>query len=358
MADRYDREYDRDPSLWRERDEQGQRGQRGRPEWDEEGGWAQDRSQENRGEFGGSTRRGWGQNRGYDQDQERFAGRGGQQGQRGGRWYGSEQDEFGQGRSYQGGQQQYGQGRRMGDQGQTQGRQQWGRGSQMGQGSQGMDYNSGFGRGGQNWQGRGGQGRGYGQGQEGWQGQRSGQPWGQRGQQQWGQGGQQQGWQGQGQDWMQDDDTQMEYYDTPVTYTYTEFWLIPGPFSGVGPENYTRSPERLREDVIQRLTQHGHINAANINVEVNDKCEVTLTGQVDDRQAKRLAEDVAESVWGVNDVHNQIRVKGRDKQQSGQAASQMQGDGQSGKQDMQSQPGQQGQSQSATRGQTGTRSKS
>ena len=37
--------------------------------------------------------------------------------------------------------------------------------------------------------------------------------------------------------------------------------------------------------------------------------EVTLTGTVDDRQAKRLAEDIAESVSGVREVHNQIRVQ-------------------------------------------------
>ena len=36
--------------------------------------------------------------------------------------------------------------------------------------------------------------------------------------------------------------------------------------------------------------------------------EVTLTGSVPDRHAKRLAEDLAEDVWGVRDVQNQIRV--------------------------------------------------
>jgi hypothetical protein len=327
MADRYDREYDRDRSLWRDREDEERR------DWEDEG--AQDRNQENWGEFGGSTRRGWGQNRGEFRP-EGYAGRGGPTGQRGGRWYGGEQDEYGQGRGYRGG--------RMGSQGHGyyQGRQQWGRGSQMGQAGQGRDYESGFGRGGQNWQGRGtGQGS-YGQDR---QSQRYGQ--------QWGQGSQQPGWQGSrygqagyGQDWMEDD-AEMQYYDTPVTYTYTEFWLVPGPYSGIGPDNYTRSSERLREDIIQRLTQHGEINAANINVEVNDNCEVTLTGEVDNRQAKRMAEDVAESVWGVNDIHNQIRVRGKDKQSRGSQQG-GQGDGQQG----------QTQSATATRGQTGTRTKS
>ena len=36
--------------------------------------------------------------------------------------------------------------------------------------------------------------------------------------------------------------------------------------------------------------------------------EVTIVGTVTDRQAKRLAEDIAESVSGVREVHNQVRV--------------------------------------------------
>lgn len=35
---------------------------------------------------------------------------------------------------------------------------------------------------------------------------------------------------------------------------------------------------------------------------------VTLTGTVDDRNAKRMAEDVAESVSGVQEVQNQLKV--------------------------------------------------
>jgi osmotically-inducible protein OsmY len=34
-----------------------------------------------------------------------------------------------------------------------------------------------------------------------------------------------------------------------------------------------------------------------------------LTGVVDERRAKRLAEDIAASVSGVRDVHNRLRVQ-------------------------------------------------
>jgi BON domain len=37
--------------------------------------------------------------------------------------------------------------------------------------------------------------------------------------------------------------------------------------------------------------------------------EVTISGMVVERLSKRLAEDVAEGVMGVKQVHNQIRVQ-------------------------------------------------
>lgn len=105
-----------------------------------------------------------------------------------------------------------------------------------------------------------------------------------------------------------DYDYDFEDYEEPGMWTYEEVWIIPGPFSGIGPEGYQRSDDRIREDINERLTQHGRLNARNIQVDVNN-CEVTLKGNVDSRQAKRMAENVAESVSGVKDVHNQLRVQ-------------------------------------------------
>jgi hypothetical protein len=82
-----------------------------------------------------------------------------------------------------------------------------------------------------------------------------------------------------------------------------------GRFTGRGPKGYTRSDDRIREDVSDRLEQHGEIDASEIEVRVASG-EVTLTGTVDDRRAKRLAEDIIESCPGVKQVHNQIRVQG------------------------------------------------
>lgn len=118
-------------------------------------------------------------------------------------------------------------------------------------------------------------------------------------------------------------------YGTP-DWSYTEVWLIPGPHTGRGPRGYQRSDERIQEDINERLTQHGQINAQDINVNVQQG-EVTLTGHVDNRQAKRMAEDIADNVSGVKDVHNQLRVRRGQNIQSGQQGqnqSSQQGQGQ------------------------------
>ena len=91
-------------------------------------------------------------------------------------------------------------------------------------------------------------------------------------------------------DYDSDFDTEFDYdydFDTmPTSWSYQEIWLIPGPFSGVGPQGYQRSDERIREDINERLTQHGRLNARDIQVEVKDG-EATITGTVESRQAKQ-----------------------------------------------------------------------
>jgi hypothetical protein len=85
-------------------------------------------------------------------------------------------------------------------------------------------------------------------------------------------------------------------------------WRVPGPFSGRGPRDYRRPEAAIRDDVCERLTRHGHLDASGVSVQV-DNAEVILEGTVDSRLAKRLAEDVAETVSGVRDVHNRLRIR-------------------------------------------------
>jgi hypothetical protein len=81
-----------------------------------------------------------------------------------------------------------------------------------------------------------------------------------------------------------------------------------GRYIGKGPRNYTRSDERIVEDVSERLTEDHMIDASEIEVSCQNG-EVTLTGTVESRLMKRTAEDIADEVWGVRDVHNQIRLR-------------------------------------------------
>jgi hypothetical protein len=76
---------------------------------------------------------------------------------------------------------------------------------------------------------------------------------------------------------------------------------------GRGPKGYQRSDDRIREDINERLTDDAMIDASEIDVQVQNR-EVTLTGTVRDRNEKRRAEDVAESVSGVSHVQNNLRV--------------------------------------------------
>ena len=80
-----------------------------------------------------------------------------------------------------------------------------------------------------------------------------------------------------------------------------------GPHRGKGPKNYSRSEERIREDVSDKLSEDSFLDASAIEVSVQDG-EVTLSGSVESRYSKHRAEDLAEDVTGVKEVQNNLRV--------------------------------------------------
>jgi osmotically-inducible protein OsmY len=77
---------------------------------------------------------------------------------------------------------------------------------------------------------------------------------------------------------------------------------------GKGPKGYTRTDERIKEDVHERLTEDGQIDASEIEVDVKSG-EVFLKGTVKNRQQKRRAEDIIENISGVKNVENHIKVQ-------------------------------------------------
>jgi hypothetical protein len=81
-----------------------------------------------------------------------------------------------------------------------------------------------------------------------------------------------------------------------------------GRYAGRGPKGYQRSDERIRETVSEALARDGDLDASEIEVSV-ERGEVTLNGSVPNRWSKRLAEDLAQDLPGVKELHNRLRVE-------------------------------------------------
>jgi hypothetical protein len=171
---------------------------------------------------------------------------------------------------------------------------------------QGMYGQGGYGQGGYGqsptqgggYFGQGGYGRGgYGQGEY----EQSGRSYGQSGQGSYGPGSSRE--EGYGQEGYREG-YNYGAYSPGLRYIST---TIVGRFYGRGPKGYRRTDDRIREEVSEDLARHPEIDASEVEVKVQNG-EVTLTGKVEDRHQKRLAEDVAERSFGVTDVHNQLKV--------------------------------------------------
>jgi len=77
---------------------------------------------------------------------------------------------------------------------------------------------------------------------------------------------------------------------------------------GRAPRGYKRSDERIQDDICDRLMQHGRIDASDVEVKVSNG-EVTLTGTVESRAMKHQVEDLVDAISGVDEIHNQLRIK-------------------------------------------------
>lgn len=80
-----------------------------------------------------------------------------------------------------------------------------------------------------------------------------------------------------------------------------------GNHRGRGPRGYVRTDDRVFEDVCERLSEDPMVDASDIEVRCKDG-QVALTGSVAGRWMKHRAEDIADSVSGVQDIDNRIRV--------------------------------------------------
>jgi hypothetical protein len=73
-----------------------------------------------------------------------------------------------------------------------------------------------------------------------------------------------------------------------------------------GPKGYTRSDERIEDEVCERVARSG-VESDDLEVKVENR-EVTLTGTVRSREEKWWLESLVDDVFGVEEVHNRLRV--------------------------------------------------
>lgn len=76
----------------------------------------------------------------------------------------------------------------------------------------------------------------------------------------------------------------------------------------VGPKNYTRTDERIREELCERLAHESGLDVSDVDVVVMGSI-VTLTGSVDNRRIKYEVEDIADDTFGVTDVINKLHIR-------------------------------------------------
>ncbi|APD11285.1 hypothetical protein UC34_25315 [Pandoraea vervacti] len=75
-----------------------------------------------------------------------------------------------------------------------------------------------------------------------------------------------------------------------------------------GPKGYSRTDERIREDVCERLCMAHELEVKDVSVQVRDG-RVELQGSVPQRWMKHAIEDVADQCFGVQDVENRIHTQ-------------------------------------------------
>jgi osmotically-inducible protein OsmY len=85
-----------------------------------------------------------------------------------------------------------------------------------------------------------------------------------------------------------------------------------GPRPTENPQALGHEDTRIWNEVSACLTDDWYVDGTEITLSV-DNGEVTLDGVVENRAEKRLAEDCADSVPGVVDVHNRLRIRQPDK---------------------------------------------
>jgi len=80
-----------------------------------------------------------------------------------------------------------------------------------------------------------------------------------------------------------------------------------GSQAGRGPQLQRRSDDKIYEEIGELLTSNPDLDASEVELHV-ESGEITLTGTIASRDARWLAEDLVNSVSGVREVTNRLKV--------------------------------------------------
>jgi osmotically-inducible protein OsmY len=80
-----------------------------------------------------------------------------------------------------------------------------------------------------------------------------------------------------------------------------------GSQAGRGSQFQRRSDDKIYDEIRELLTNNPDLDASEVELHV-ESGEVTLTGTIDSRDARWLAEDLVNSVTGVREVNNRLKV--------------------------------------------------
>lgn len=74
-----------------------------------------------------------------------------------------------------------------------------------------------------------------------------------------------------------------------------------------GPKNYTRSDDRIKEEICDAIERDTRIDASDVTIEIQGG-KATLYGSVAHRQMKHWIEDIVAECYGVGEVENKLTV--------------------------------------------------
>ena len=97
-------------------------------------------------------------------------------------------------------------------------------------------------------------------------------------------------------------------YETEVARTTQEGQLMPGSFDSDKPRGALRSDGQIKSEIETLLREHEQVDAGDVHVDVRDGV-VTLTGNVSGPSEIRAAAGIAENVFGILAVKNQLTIR-------------------------------------------------